>query len=72
MHSALGFFNMDRVQKSIVAERCFFMQPKWTVRIDDEHLIGGVNVTMLQIWLEVSPGREALFAWTLAGNISTK
>ena len=69
-HSALGFYNMARVREFIAAERCFVMQPEWTVRIDGERFVGGAEVTMLQVWLEVDPGREARFAWTLAGNIN--
>ena len=71
-HNALGFYNTARVRELIASERCFIMQPEWTVRIDGEQFIGGAEVTMLKIWLEVSPGREARFAWTLEGNLSVR
>ena len=69
-HSALGFYNMDRVRELVEAGRCFRMQPEWRVRVDGERFIGGAGATMLKIWLEVRPGQEARFAWTLAGNIA--
>ena len=69
-HSALGFYNMARVQEFIASERCFIMQPHWTVRVDDERFVGGAKVIMLKVWLEVDSGRESRFAWTLKGNIA--
>ena len=71
-HSALGFYNMARVQEFIASERCFVMRPEWPVRIDDERSVGGIDVTMLRVRLEVDPGREARFAWTLARNITAE
>ena len=68
-HNALGFYNMARVREFIAAERCFAMQPEWEVRIDDDRFVGGVEVTMLRVRLEVSE-YEARFAWTLEGNIA--
>lgn len=68
-HNALGFYNMDRVREFVDAGRCYVMQKHWRVRIDGERAIGGADVTMLKVWLEVRPGQEARFAWTLAGNI---
>ena len=70
-HNALGFYNMAHVRELVEAGRCFLMRPKWRVRIDGERFIGGADVTMLKIWLEVRSGQEARFAWTLEGNIAT-
>lgn len=67
-HSALGFYNMERVREFIDAGRCFVMEKRWPVRIDDERTVGGIGVRMLRVRLEVS-WEEARFAWTLAKNI---
>ena len=69
-HNALGFYNMARVRELVEAERCFLMRPEWRVRVDGERFIGGADATMLKIWLEVRPGQETRFAWTLEGNIA--
>ena len=70
VHHALGFYNMERVQEFIRAERCFVMKPEWRVmRIDSERFIGGVEVTMVEMGVEVDPGRDARTVWTLAGNV---
>ena len=71
-HNALGFYKTAEVQKLIKNERCFVMQKHWRVRVDDEGFVGGVEVTILHVWLEVIPGIESRRAWTLAKNISAK
>lgn len=69
-HNAIGFYKFARVRELIAADQCFAMQPQWRVRVDDEGFVGGANVTILKVWLEVKPGIESRRAWTLAKNIS--
>ena len=69
-HSALGFFNHSQVQLLIARDKCFVMRKHWSVKVDEERTIGGVNVKMVKVRLD-NQGADLRIAWTLLANLAS-
>ena len=67
VHGAIGYYNFQKVQALIAADRCFLMKEHWKPRITDEQMIGGVNVKMVHVRLD-NMGRDMRIAWSLLKN----
>ena len=66
-HSAIGFYNFDKVRALIAQDKCFGMREHWRPKITDERVIGGVGVKMVHVRLDNS-GQSVRIAWSLLKN----
>ena len=66
-HSAIGFYNFDKVRALIAQDKCFVMKEHWRPKITDERVIGGVGVKMVHVRLDNS-GQSVRIAWSLLKN----
>ena len=66
-HSAIGFYNFDKVRALIAQDKCFVMKEHWRPKITDERVIGGAGVKMVHVRLDNS-GQSVRIAWSLLKN----
>ena len=68
-HGALGYYNIPKVQKLILQDRCFIIPKHWQASLLDRQRIMGADVDMLKV--RIYSSSESRFAWSLKANFET-